>query len=83
MSALASTIPRKVLEMTNLPPTEGCNIKAAIVRRKGGPFEIETLTVEEPRSDEVLVRIVATGMCHTDLVIRESLSGAATDRSWT
>ena len=59
--------------MTNAPPAEGCNIKAAIVRRKGGPFEIETLTLEEPRADEVLVRIVATGMCHTDLVIRDQV----------
>ena len=47
--------------------------KAAVVRRKGGPFEIETLAVEEPRADEVLVRIVATGMCHTDLVVRDQI----------
>ncbi|CEF48908.1 unnamed protein product [uncultured bacterium] len=47
--------------------------KAAVVRRKGGPFQIETLTVDQPRADEVLVRIVATGMCHTDLVIRDQV----------
>jgi aryl-alcohol dehydrogenase len=56
-----------------MSPREGCNIKAAVVRRKGGPFEIETLAVEEPSADEVLVRIVATGMCHTDLVIRDQV----------
>ena len=48
-------------------------IKAAVVRKKGGPFQIETLTLEEPRPDEVLVRIVATGMCHTDMVARDQL----------
>ena len=48
-------------------------IKAAVVRRKGGPFAIETLSVQEPRADEVLVRIVATGMCHTDIVIRDQV----------
>jgi aryl-alcohol dehydrogenase len=48
-------------------------IKAAVTRHKGGPFEIETLAMEEPRSDEVLVRIVATGMCHTDMVARDQL----------
>jgi aryl-alcohol dehydrogenase len=48
-------------------------IKAAVVRRKGGPFSIETLRLEEPRADEVLVRIVAAGMCHTDLVIRDQV----------
>ena len=48
-------------------------IRAAVVRRKGGPFELETLTLEEPRRDEVLIRIVATGMCHTDMVARDQL----------
>ena len=46
-------------------------IKAAVVRKKGGPFNIETLTLEAPRRDEVLVRVVATGLCHTDLVARD------------
>ena len=48
-------------------------IKAAVIRKKGGPFEIENLALEEPHSDEVLVRIVATGMCHTDMVARDQL----------
>lgn len=43
-------------------------IKAAVIRKKGGPFQIETLTLEEPRPDEALVRIVATVMCHTDMM---------------
>ena len=37
-------------------------IKAAVVREKGGPFSIETLSLEAPRRDEVLVKVVATGM---------------------
>lgn len=48
-------------------------IQAAVIRKKGGPFQIETLALEEPRPDEVLVRIVATGMCHTDMVARDQL----------
>ena len=49
------------------------DIRAAIVRQKGGPFEVESLRLEEPRRDEVLIRIVATGMCHTDMVARDQL----------
>ncbi len=56
--------------MTNLPTRQ---ITAAVVRQKGGPFQIETLSLEEPRSEEVLIRIVATGMCHTDMVARDQL----------
>ncbi len=48
-------------------------IKAAVVRQEGGPFQIEDLVQGEPRSDEVLVRVVATGMCHTDMVARDQL----------
>lgn len=46
-------------------------ITAAVVNEKSAPFQLEELEIEEPRTDEVLVRIVATGVCHTDLIIRE------------
>jgi aryl-alcohol dehydrogenase len=46
-------------------------IKAAVVHTKGAPFELETLLLDEPRASEVLVRIVATGICATDLHARE------------
>ena len=45
-------------------------IKAAVVREKAGPFVIEEIELDEPRPDEVLVRIVSSGLCHTDLVAR-------------
>jgi aryl-alcohol dehydrogenase len=45
-------------------------IKAAVVREKAGPFVIEEVDLDEPRANEVLVRIVSTGLCHTDLVAR-------------
>lgn len=48
-------------------------ISAAVVRKAGGDFTIETLTLEQPQADEVLVRIVATGLCHTDLVVRDQV----------
>ena len=59
--------------MTTMRNTQTREIKAAVVRKKGGPFQIETLTVDEPRPDEVLIRVVATGMCHTDMVARDQL----------
>ncbi|WP_062386885.1 NAD(P)-dependent alcohol dehydrogenase [Pseudomonas abietaniphila] len=46
-------------------------VKAAVVREKFGSFGIEQLQLEEPRADEVLVEIVATGICHTDIVVRD------------
>lgn len=46
-------------------------ITAAVVREKEQPFSIEELDLEEPRADEILVRVVATGVCHTDLIVRD------------
>lgn len=46
-------------------------IKAAVVREKSGPFLIEEIELDDPRENEVLVRIVASGLCHTDLVARD------------
>ena len=40
--------------------------RAAIARAAGEPLEIAEIDVEGPREGEVLVRIVATGVCHTD-----------------
>jgi len=42
-------------------------IRAAVLRKKGGPLKIESLHLEGPRDDEILVRLVASGICHTDI----------------
>lgn len=41
-------------------------IQAAVTRGKGAPFVLEQARIRAPQGDEVLVRIVATGMCHTN-----------------
>lgn len=43
---------------------------ALVSRDPREPFTVEQVDVEEPRADEILVRLVATGICHTDLVAR-------------
>ena len=41
-------------------------VKAAIAWEAGKPLEIETIDLEGPRAGECLVRLAATGVCHTD-----------------
>ena len=43
---------------------------AAIVWEGGDDFQLEEVELEAPRADEVLVRVVASGMCHTDVAIK-------------
>nr|WP_295107227.1 NAD(P)-dependent alcohol dehydrogenase [uncultured Caulobacter sp.] len=44
---------------------------AAVLEEKDGPFVIKPVTLEAPRPDEVLVRMVATGVCATDAHVRQ------------
>ena len=46
-------------------------IKAAVVYEQSGTFSIEQLEISDPNDDEVLVRIVGVGICHTDLAARD------------
>ncbi|TRZ91120.1 NAD(P)-dependent alcohol dehydrogenase [bacterium] len=52
-------------------------IRAAVLRERGGPLKIETIEMEEPRTSEVLVWMVASGICHTDIGFIEDWDGAA------
>lgn len=46
-------------------------IAAAVMRAVRSPLTLESLQLDEPQADEVLVRVVATGICHTDIVARD------------
>jgi aryl-alcohol dehydrogenase len=45
-------------------------VRAAIAEAIRQPFVIEELELDEPIGDEVLVRLVATGICQTDAHVR-------------
>jgi S-(hydroxymethyl)glutathione dehydrogenase/alcohol dehydrogenase len=42
-------------------------IRAAVLEQFGAPLEVQELDLAEPKAGEVLVRLVACGVCHTDL----------------
>ena len=42
-------------------------MRAAVLERFGEPLEVQELDLAEPRDGEVLLRLVACGVCHTDL----------------
>ncbi|MDX9874917.1 MAG: alcohol dehydrogenase catalytic domain-containing protein, partial [Spongiibacteraceae bacterium] len=46
-------------------------VQAAVTHAQGQPFAIEEVRLAGPGPNEVLVRIVATGVCHTDAVGRD------------
>jgi aryl-alcohol dehydrogenase len=46
-------------------------IRAAVTESKGAPFVVQRVSLGELQAGEVLVRVVASGICHTDLIIRD------------
>jgi S-(hydroxymethyl)mycothiol dehydrogenase len=49
--------------------------RGAIARTPGAPVSIETFTIGDPGPNEVLVRIIASGVCHTDLGVKSGTYG--------
>ncbi|WP_244904275.1 alcohol dehydrogenase AdhP [Pedobacter xixiisoli] len=42
-------------------------MKAAVVREFGKPLQIEEVEVKRPGKNQILVKVIASGVCHTDL----------------
>lgn len=49
--------------------------RGAIARVPGEPVTIEEFTIEDPGPNEVLVRILASGVCHTDFGVKSGTYG--------
>jgi S-(hydroxymethyl)glutathione dehydrogenase/alcohol dehydrogenase len=47
------------------------NFRAAVLAAPGEKLRVETVSAEPPHANEVLVRIGAAGLCHTDLEVIE------------
>jgi S-(hydroxymethyl)glutathione dehydrogenase / alcohol dehydrogenase len=57
-------------------------MKAAVFRKVHEPLTIETVEVDKPRGREVLVRTIATGVCHSDLHVVDGLGRFPLDRPY-
>ena len=55
-------------------------IKAAVFRKVHEPLTIESVDVDTPWGREVLIRTVATGVCHSDLHVVDGFGRFALDR---
>ncbi|MGF7080238.1 alcohol dehydrogenase AdhP [Mucilaginibacter sp. UYCu711] len=42
-------------------------MKAAVIQQFGAPLQIEEMPVKEPGENQILVKVIACGVCHTDL----------------
>jgi Zn-dependent alcohol dehydrogenase len=50
-------------------------MKAAVLREPGRPVEVEEVQLDPPKAGEVLVRIAAAGVCHSDVRLADGQLG--------
>src|SRR5438067_7895516 len=50
-----------------LDDNRSVRIRAAVLEQFGAPLAVQEIDLAEPQAGEVLVRLVACGVCHTDL----------------
>lgn len=55
----------------NLPKT----YKAAIFKKANEPLTIEDVELKEPVEGEVLIKVIATGVCHSDAGVQAGAFG--------
>jgi S-(hydroxymethyl)glutathione dehydrogenase/alcohol dehydrogenase len=51
-------------------------IRAAVLHEPGTPLVVQDVELDEPKEDEVLVRVVAAGVCHSDVHLADGALGA-------
>ena len=50
-------------------------IRAVVLREPGTPVAVEEVELDQPKADEVLVRIAAAGVCHSDVHLADGVLG--------
>ena len=49
--------------------------RAAVLRKAGNPWEVTELDLDPPKANEVLIRMEAAGLCHSDEHVRSRGAG--------
>lgn len=57
-------------------PSMVTKARGVIARTPGAAAEVEDFTIDDPGPNEVLVRILASGVCHTDLGVKMGVYGS-------
>ena len=49
--------------------------KAAIFKEKGGPLVIEEVDTPQPQEGEILIKVLACGVCHSEAMVQGEMMG--------
>ena len=48
--------------------------RGAVTMAQGSPFEFHDLELDEPRDNEIVVRVVPVGICHTEVSVQNQVT---------
>ena len=49
--------------------------KAAMFKEKGGPLVVEEIETKHPQDGEVLIKVQACGVCHSEVLVQQAAFG--------
>ncbi|POY71086.1 hypothetical protein BMF94_5843 [Rhodotorula taiwanensis] len=61
---------RRLTSQRRALPGNMLQTQALVLRELNAPFELCDIEIDDPQPNEVLVRVTACGLCHTDLIIQ-------------
>lgn len=71
MNTMKDSVSFNVKSTTSTPASTPEGFNAAVIHEKGGSFRIERIRINSMQDDEIRVRVVASGLCHTEIVARD------------
>lgn len=49
--------------------------KAVVIEEKNGPMTLKDVPLERPKQGEILIKVLATGVCHSDSLVQPGIMG--------
>ena len=58
-----------------MPPQIPKTHQAAMFKEKGGPLVVEEIETRQPQDGEILVKVQACGICHSEVMAQQAMFG--------
>lgn len=77
LGALHNNLPSidTIRRSLGMAPSIPKNHKAAMFKDKGGPIVVEEIETKEPQEGEILVKVLACGVCHSEMMVQQGVLG--------
>ena len=75
-TATLESLKSTVKSALNMAPTLPKTYKHAVFKEQGAPLVVEEVELRLPAKGEVLIKVEACGVCHSDMMAQHNVMGA-------